>query len=56
MYIIHHVAIMNASLEGYGLSGKHHVRDLWAHQDRGSQKDQFWYEVPSHGVVLLRVK
>jgi alpha-galactosidase len=39
-----------------GLTGKHAVRDLWAHKDRGSQKDQFWYEVPSHGVVLLRVK
>ncbi len=39
-----------------GLSGKHRVRDLWAHKDRGNQKDQFWYEVPSHGVVLLRVK
>ena len=39
-----------------GLSGKHHVRDLWAHQDRGNPKDEFWYEVPSHGVVLLRVK
>jgi alpha-galactosidase len=40
----------------FGLSGKHRVRDLWAHHDRGNQKDQFWYEVPSHGVVLLRVK
>jgi alpha-galactosidase len=39
-----------------GLTGKHHVRDLWAHADRGTPKDQFWYEVPSHGVVLLRVK
>ena len=39
-----------------GLSGKHRVRDLWAHQDRGSHKDEFWYQVPSHGVVLLRVK
>jgi alpha-galactosidase len=40
----------------FGLTGKHRVRDLWAHRERGSQKDQFWYEVPSHGVVLLRVK
>jgi len=39
-----------------GLSGRRRVRDLWAHRDRGNQKDQFWYEVPSHGVVLLRVK
>jgi len=39
-----------------GLSGKHDVRDLWAHADRGSHKDEFWYEVPSHGVAMLRVK
>ena len=39
-----------------GLSGKHRVRDLWTHQNRGNPKDEFWYEVPSHGVVLLRVK
>jgi len=38
------------------LTGKHHVRDLWAHQDRGKQKDRFSAEVLSHGVVLLRVK
>jgi len=39
-----------------GLTGKHKVRDLWAHEERGSPKDEFWYQVPSHGVVLLRVK
>jgi alpha-galactosidase len=39
-----------------GLSGRHRVRDLWAHKNRGAHKDLFWYHVPSHGVVLLRVK
>ncbi|HZT34151.1 MAG TPA: glycoside hydrolase family 27 protein [Bryobacteraceae bacterium] len=39
-----------------GLSGKHRVRDLWAHRDRGSHKDEFWYHVPAHGVVMVRVK
>jgi alpha-galactosidase len=40
----------------FGLSGKHRVRDLWEHRDRGAHKDEFWYEVPAHGVVLLRIK
>ena len=35
--------------------GKHKVRDLWAHADRGKSKDEFSSDVPSHGVVMLRV-
>jgi alpha-galactosidase len=37
------------------LSGSYKVRDLWAHADRGSFKDEFSAEVPSHGVVLIRL-
>jgi alpha-galactosidase len=36
------------------LSGKHKVRDLWAHEERGVF-DDFSAEVPAHGVVLARV-
>ena len=31
------------------------VRDLWAHQDRGPSQGSFSAEVPSHGVVMLKV-
>jgi hypothetical protein len=31
------------------------VRDLWAHADRGRQADGFSSNVPSHGVVLIKV-
>ncbi|MGB7212722.1 MAG: glycoside hydrolase family 27 protein [Gemmatimonadales bacterium] len=31
------------------------VRDLWAHADRGVQKDGWSAVVPSHGVVMVRV-
>ena len=38
-----------------GLSGSHKVRDLWAHADRGSAADNYSADVPSHGVVLIRI-
>jgi alpha-galactosidase len=39
-----------------GLSaGKARVRDLWAHADRGSFVDSFKANVPSHGVVMLKI-
>jgi alpha-galactosidase len=38
-----------------GVQGTHKVRDLWAHADRGKVKDEYTAEVPSHGVVMLRI-
>ena len=35
--------------------GKSKVRDLWAHADRGSFANGFKANVPSHGVVMLKV-
>ena len=32
------------------------VRDLWAHQDRGTVNDRVRATVPAHGVVMVRVK
>jgi alpha-galactosidase len=37
------------------LSGKHKVRDQWLHKDLGSVGDGFSAEVPSHGVILIRI-
>jgi len=31
------------------------VRDLWAHEDRGTAQGKFSAQVPSHGVVMLKV-
>jgi alpha-galactosidase len=39
-----------------GLGGSPSVRDLWTHTDRGHVPDGFSSDVPSHGVVLIKVK
>ncbi len=39
-----------------GFSGKGKVRDLWAHADLGSIADGYSANVPSHGVVMIRVE
>jgi alpha-galactosidase len=31
------------------------VRDLWAHQDLGSAHGSVSADVPSHGVVMLKI-
>ncbi len=38
------------------ITGKHKVRDLWAHKDGRSAADSYSAEVPAHGVVMIRVK
>lgn len=38
-----------------GQQGPLHVRDLWAHADRGLHQHQYSAVVPSHGVVMIRV-
>ena len=38
-----------------GLSGTKAVRDLWAHKDLGESTGSFSAEVPSHGVVLVKL-
>ena len=38
-----------------GLTGAATVRDLWAHTDLGSMATQYTANVPSHGVVMLKV-
>ncbi len=47
--------LMIAKWSDLGVSGKHGVRDLWAHTDRGKIKDLFEAEVSPHGVVMIRL-
>jgi alpha-galactosidase len=39
-----------------GLTGAAQVRDLWKHSDEGKSTGEFSAEVPSHGVVMLKVQ
>ncbi len=48
-------AKVTAKWSDLGITGKHAVRDLWAHADRGEAADQFSAEVPMHGVVMIKV-
>jgi alpha-galactosidase len=38
-----------------GAAGSHYIRDLWAHKDLGLMAGEFDTEVPSHGVVLIKI-
>ncbi len=48
-------ARISVSFEEIGMSGPANVRDLWAHADLGEHTDSFSAEVPSHGVVMVRL-
>ncbi|HLJ17115.1 MAG TPA: glycoside hydrolase family 27 protein [Bryobacteraceae bacterium] len=48
-------AKVTARWSDLGLSGSHKVRDLWAHADRGEATGEYSAEVPSHGVVLVKI-
>ena len=47
--------LMIAGWNDLGLKGKHEVRDVWHHMDRGKIKDLFEAEVSAHGAVLIRI-
>lgn len=38
-----------------GITGKHHVRDLWRQKNLGKFSNSFSAKVPRHGVVLVKV-
>ncbi len=42
-------------LKGLGLTKKSLIRDLWRQKNLGRFKDTFTADVPSHGVVLIKV-
>jgi alpha-galactosidase len=48
-------AKMTVTWKQIGWHGKIQVRDLWAHKDLGRIADQYSAEVPTHGVVLIKV-
>ncbi len=48
-------ANVTADWSSLGLTGKHEVRDLWAHASSGARADSFSADVPAHGVVMLRI-
>ena len=39
-----------------GLSGKRIIRNLWIQKDLGTFMNQYSTSVPSHGVVMLRIR
>ena len=39
-----------------GIKGRHLVRDLWRQKDIGKFTTEFASSVPSHGVVLVKIK
>ena len=48
-------ATVAAKWSEVGISGDRKVRDLWAHADKGKAKENYSAEVPSHGVVLVKL-
>ncbi len=49
-------ASVTAKWSDLGITGSHTVRDLWKHADLGKKSGEFSAMVPSHGVVLVRIK
>lgn len=48
-------AEVTVSFSDIGIAGSAAVRDLWAHEDLGVAQGEFSAEVPSHGVVMLKI-
>ncbi len=48
-------ANITANWSNIGVSGSASVRDLWAHTDLGSFSNSYTANVPSHGVVMLKI-
>lgn len=46
---------MGISWQELGISGRKTVRDLWRQKDLGEFSDQFEADVPTHGVVLIKI-
>ena len=49
-------AKVTATWQALGISGTQRVRDLWRQKDLGGFDDKFEALVPSHGVVLVKIK
>jgi alpha-galactosidase len=49
-------ATVTAKWSDLGINGSRAVRDLWKHEDLGRKSGEFSAMVPSHGVVMVRIK
>jgi alpha-galactosidase len=49
-------AQVTAKWSDLGIQGAHNVRDLWKHADLGKESDEFTATVPTHGVVMVKIK
>jgi alpha-galactosidase len=47
---------MTVNFPQIGIQGEASVRDLWLKRDLGTFKDKYSAYVPTHGVVLIRIK
>ncbi len=47
---------MNIDFSDLQLSGRHQVRDLWRQKDLGRHNRKFEAQVPSKGVVMVKIK
>jgi alpha-galactosidase len=50
------LAKITAKWSDLGITGTHAVRDLWKHADLGKVKDEFVATVPTHGVMMVKIK
>ncbi len=48
-------AEISVAFSAIGLSGTATARDLWAHEDLGEHNGSFSAQVPSHGVVMVKI-
>jgi alpha-galactosidase len=48
-------AKVTAKWSDLGVTGSHAVRDLWDHKDLGKMSGEFSANVPSHGVVMIKI-
>ena len=49
-------AKVTAKWSDIGATGSHKLRDLWKHEELGKMADAYTAEVPSHGVVMVKVE
>jgi alpha-galactosidase len=47
---------MTVNFSHIGVTGEASIRDLWLKKDLGRFKEKYSVYVPSHGVVLVRIK
>jgi len=46
---------ISVSFSDIGISGSATVRDIWRHEDLGEHQNSFSADVPSHGVVMVKI-